>query len=100
MLVECGELADNGRQMKSVLRLLRLRDLRAVGVDRTLRGLRTGDQREVYLGLAALAYLGKMAPRRRLIYRKTVPVGSAIVISHRRSGDPKIEVIKPGNGVL
>jgi hypothetical protein len=30
-----------------------------------------------------------------LIYRKRVPEGSAIVIHHRRRGDPRIEVVKP-----
>jgi hypothetical protein len=34
-------------------------------------------------------------PRRRLIFSKKLPEGSALVIHHRRSGDPKIEVIKP-----
>ncbi len=66
-------------------------------IDRTLRGLRTGDQRELYSGLslAALAYLRATRPRRRLVFSKKLPEGSAIVIHHRRSGDPKIEVIKP-----
>lgn len=98
MVFECAELADNGRQMKSLLRLLGIRDLRAVGVDRALRGLRTGDQKELYtgLGLATLAHLSKSAPRKRLLYRKRVPAGSALVIHHRRRGNPKIEVIKPG----
>lgn len=83
--------------MKSLLRLVGFRDMRAAGVERTLRGLRTGDQRELYtgLGLAALAYLSTTRPRRQLIYRKRIPEGSAIVIHHRRRGDPKIEVVKP-----
>jgi hypothetical protein len=84
--------------MKSLLRLVGFRDMRAAGVERTLRGLRSGDQRELYtgLGLAALAYLSNASPRRQLIYRKRIPEGSAIVVHHRRRGDPKIEVIKPG----
>jgi MYXO-CTERM domain-containing protein len=71
--------------------------MRAAGVERTLRGLRHGDQRELYtgLGLAALAYLGRTRPRRQLLYRKRIPEGSAVVIHHRRRGDPKIEVVKP-----
>ena len=83
--------------MKSLLRLLGIRDMRASGIERTLYGLRTGDQRELYtgLGLAALAYLSKTKPRKQLLYRKRVPEGSALVIHHRRRGDPKIEVIKP-----
>jgi hypothetical protein len=67
------------------------------GIDRTLSGLRRGDQRDLYLGLGltALSLARRSAPRKRLIYRKSVPAGSAIVIHHRRMGDPKIEVKKP-----
>jgi len=84
--------------MRRLLRLFGIRDAGVVGLDRTLRGLRTGDQRELYigLGLAAISYLSRTAPQKRLIYRKMVPEGSAIVIHHKRVGDPKIEVIKPG----
>jgi len=69
----------------------------AVGLSRTLRGLRTGGQRDLYmgLGLAALSYIRRTAPRKRLLYRRTVREGSAIVIYNRRRGDPMIEVIKP-----
>ena len=83
--------------MDWLLRLIGIRDIRAASIDRTLRGLRTGDQRELYsgLGLAALFYLRRTRPRRRLLYSKTLPEGSAIVIHHKRRGDPKIEVIRP-----
>ena len=83
--------------MKTLLRLFGISDVRAAGVERTLRGLRNGDQRDLYtgLGLAALAYLTSTRRRRQLIYRKRVPEGSALVIHHRRRGDSKIEVIKP-----
>jgi len=83
--------------MDRLLRLIGIRDIKAASFERTLRGLRTGDQRDLYsgLGLAALAYLRSTRPRRRLIFSKEVPEGSALVIHHRRSGDPKIEVIKP-----
>jgi hypothetical protein len=72
-------------------------DAREEGLRRALGGLRRGDQRQLYLGLAlsALAYLSRTKPRRQLLYRKTVPVGSAIVVQHREKGDPHIEVIKP-----
>jgi len=43
----------------------------------------------------ALAYLQRSKPKRKLLYRKTVSPGSAIVIHHKKWGDPKIEVIKP-----
>jgi len=83
--------------MDRLLRFLGIRDIRKESIDRTLRGLRTGDQRELYsgLGLAALFYLRNTRPRRRLLYRKTLPEGSALVIHHKRWGDPKIEVIRP-----
>ncbi len=90
ILVEC-------KQMRSLLRLFGIRDIDAESIDRTLLGLRTGDQRQLYmgLGLAAFRYLSRTKPRKRLIYRRSVPEGSAIVIHHKRVGDPKIEVIKP-----
>lgn len=78
-------------------RALGYRDPREEGLRRTLRGFRKGDQRELYLGLAltALAYLRRTEPRRELIFRKTVPEGSALVIHHKKRGAPRIQVIKP-----
>ena len=83
--------------MDRLLRLLGIRDVTAASVDRTLRGLRTGDQRELFTGLslAALAYMRRTRPRRRLIYRESLPEGSALVIHHKRRGDPRVEVIRP-----
>ena len=68
-----------------------------IGLRRTLRGLREGDQRELYYGLAlgALAFLRRTAPKKTLIYKQSVPEGSALVIHHKRFGDPKIEVVRP-----
>ena len=70
---------------------------REVGRDRILRGLREGDQRETYFGFAltALAYLQRSRPKKQLLYRKTVPEGSALVIHHKKSGTPRLEIIKP-----
>ena len=72
-------------------------DIGIIGLRRTLRGLRQGDQRELYYGLAlaALAFLRRTAPKKTLVYKQSVPSGSAIVVHHKRRGDPKIEVIKP-----
>lgn len=72
-------------------------DPKREGYRRSLRGLREGDTRELALGLAlaALAYLRSSSPRKELLYRKTVPKGSAIVIHNRKRGAPKIEVRKP-----
>ena len=74
-----------------------LGDPKRDGYRRSLRGLREGDTRELALGLAlaTLAYLRSTTPRRELLYRKTVPKGSAIVVHHRKRGAPKIEVRKP-----
>ena len=78
-------------------RALGYRDPRDEGIRRTLTGLRVGDQRELYIGLAltALAYLRRTEPKRQLLYRRTVPEGSALVIHHKKSGAPKLEIIKP-----
>ncbi|HEX6301917.1 MAG TPA: hypothetical protein VF148_15775 [Acidimicrobiia bacterium] len=67
------------------------------GLRRSLRGLREGDYRELSLGLAltALAYLRSTKPRKQLIYRKTVSEGSALVIHHKRSGTPRLEIRRP-----
>jgi hypothetical protein len=72
-------------------------DLRAAARVRTLRGLRECDRRDLLtgLGLAALAYLRKTAPRRELIYRKTVTPGTALVIHHKKRGTPRLEIVKP-----
>ncbi|MGD2102544.1 MAG: hypothetical protein PVG83_09950 [Acidimicrobiia bacterium] len=82
---------------KLIDRALGTRDVRGEGIRRTLHGLRLGDRRELYLGLSltAIAYLQRTRPRRRLIYREQVPPGSAVVVHHKRRGDPAIEVIKP-----
>ncbi|HEX6220764.1 MAG TPA: hypothetical protein VF115_06695 [Acidimicrobiia bacterium] len=78
-------------------RALGYRDPRAEGVRRTLRGFREGDNRELYLGLAlwAFTYLRNTTPKRQLLYRKTVPEGSALVIHHTKRGAPKLEIRRP-----
>lgn len=83
--------------MDRLLRLIGIPDIGKESLDRTLRGLRTGDQRQLYsgLGLAALLYWRTTRPRRRLLFRKRLPEGSALVIHHKHWGDPKIEVIGP-----
>jgi hypothetical protein len=89
---------EHGRQMKRLVDwLVGSQSWGRVGLSRTLRGLRTGDQRDLYmgLGLAALAFLRRTAPRKRLLYRRTVHEGSAIVVYNRPRGAPMIEVIKP-----
>ena len=73
-------------------------DARQAGYVRTLRGLREGDRRELYMGLAlsGLAYLQRTKPRKELLYRKTVSKGSALVIHHKKSGNPRLQIVKPG----
>jgi hypothetical protein len=72
-------------------------DPRSEGYRRSLKGLREGDYRELTFGLAlaAFAFLRDTAPRKRLLYRKTVPTGSAIVVHHKKRGAPKLEIVKP-----
>jgi len=71
--------------------------IRSAGFGRTLRGLRTNDRREMLFGfvMIAIALLRESRPQRELLFSKEVPTGSAIVIHHKRKGDPKIEVIRP-----
>lgn len=95
-------VAGNGRQMaqltkKMMARLWGTSDARELGFDRTLKGLREGDNRDLYFGLAlsALAYLQRTKPRRKLLYRRTVPEGTALVIHHKKSGSPRLEILKP-----
>lgn len=78
-------------------RILGARDPKSEGYRRSLKGLREGDYRELSLGLAltAIAYLGNTRPRKQLIYRREVPRGSALVIHHRKSGTPKLEIRRP-----
>lgn len=72
-------------------------DINRVGWQRSWRGLRTGEQRDLYLGLGlvAIGFLRRTGPRKQLIYRKTVDEGSALVIHHKGPEDPHLTVIRP-----
>jgi len=85
------------RTKKLIERALGARDPREAGLRRTLTGLREGDRTELYIGLAltALAYISRTRPQRELLFRKSIPEGSALVIHHKKRGAPRIEVIKP-----
>jgi len=77
----------------------RIRDgsaARALGVERALKGLREGDRRNLYFGLAlcALSYLQRTKPRKRLIHSQAAPAGAAIVIHHRRTSNPRLEIVR------
>lgn len=69
-------------------------NLRPIGVARALRGLREGNQQILVTGLALILVerLRSGRGKRELIYRKRLPVGSALIIRHGRRGDPKVEV--------
>ncbi len=64
---------------------------------RVFQGLRERNDRELMIGLSLMAfsYLRRTRPRRQLIYRRTVPDGKALVIHHRSTGEPKLEIVKP-----
>jgi hypothetical protein len=64
---------------------------------RVFQGLRQRDDRQLMIGLSlmALSYLQKTKPRKQLLYRKAVPEGTALVIHHRSSGEPRLEIVKP-----
>lgn len=82
---------------KAMRRLWGTSDARQLGYDRAMRGLRKGDDRDLYFGLAvsALAWLQRSKPKKELIHRQTVSEGSAIVIHHKKSGTPRLEIVKP-----
>lgn len=69
-------------------------NLRPFGMVRVLRGLREGSQSALLTGLALIA-LQKMRDsrgKRELVYRKSLPVGSAVVIRHQHPDQVKVEV--------
>lgn len=72
-------------------------NLKLLGWQRSVKGLREGDQTLLLtgLGLLALQYLRGSRPRKKLLYRKKLPIGSTIVVRHSRRGDPKLEIHEP-----
>ncbi len=72
-------------------------NLNFVGWQRAVRGLREGDQTLLLTGLALLAfqYLRGSRTRRRLVYRKKLPLGSTVVVRHARRGEPRLEIHRP-----
>lgn len=64
------------------------------GVDRALRGLRTGDRRLVLSGAALLAYAlyKRRAGRRRVVYRTTLREGQRIAFRLADKGRPPFNV--------
>lgn len=72
-------------------------NLSVLGWQRALRGVREGDQTLLLTGIALLAwqYLRRSRPRKQLLYRKQVPLGSTIVVRHARRGDPRLEIHRP-----
>lgn len=72
-------------------------NLRTLGWARTVRGLREGDQSVLLTGLALvlLQQLRRSTSKRKLVYRKKVPVGSTIVIRHTRRGTPRLDIRRP-----
>lgn len=71
-------------------------NLKALGWARTLRGLREGNQAVLLtgLGLIALQMLRNSKGKRQLVYRKTLPVGSAIVVRHAKPGTPWLRLVE------
>ena len=71
-------------------------NLRPIGVARTLRGLREGNQAIVLTGLALIMFERMRSNRgkRELIYRKKLPIGSTVVVRHARSGTQKLQIIE------
>lgn len=64
----------------------------SLGATRALRGLRTGDQRTLFIGAAMAAfgwYRRSKAPKRELLRRIEVPEGTSLVI---RSGSDQAPI--------
>lgn len=72
-------------------------NLSLLGWRRAVKGLRDGDQTLLLtgIGLLALQYLRSSRPRKQLLYRKKLPIGSTIVVRHARRGAPKLEIHEP-----
>ena len=72
--------------------------LRAMGVSRVWNGLRTGDQRTLLFGagMFAVSWLRSHSePKKKLLYRKTIPAGSSFVIRTGKDGElPEVVVSK------
>ncbi|MGF1617356.1 MAG: hypothetical protein ACFCU2_06045, partial [Acidimicrobiia bacterium] len=71
--------------------LLGSTDLKTAGYARVWRGLRVGDRRDLYLGvtLALISVLRQNSGGKDLIFRKRLPEVTALVIHHKKKGDPK-----------
>ncbi|HEX2155162.1 MAG TPA: hypothetical protein VHL52_14450 [Acidimicrobiia bacterium] len=69
-------------------------NLRTIGWVQVLRGLRQGNQALLLTGLGLVVFQSMRSKRgeRQLVYRKKLPVGSAVVIRHGHRGDPKLEI--------
>jgi hypothetical protein len=72
-------------------------DIKTAGYRRTMTGLRESDRWELTLGLAlaAVSYLQRTKPRKQLIHREVISEGAAVVIHHKKSGQPRLEIVKP-----
>lgn len=72
--------------------------LMTTGTSRLFQGLREGDQRNLLVGagLIAFGWWKKTAPpKKELLYRKTIPMGSTVVVRYGKTGDPKLEITEP-----
>lgn len=70
---------------------------RTLGWARLLQGLREGNQQVLLTGFALLAWERlRSKPKRKLLYRKTLPIGSSVVVRHTKRGHPRLEIDKPG----
>lgn len=72
-------------------------NLSPLGWRRVIQGARQGDQSLLLtgLGLVLFEYLRHSKPKRKLLYRKKLPVGSTVVVRHGRRGEPRLEIHKP-----
>lgn len=71
-------------------------NLRPMGIARTLRGLREGNQAVLLTGLALILFERMRSNRgkRELLYRKKLPVGATLVVRHAGPESKKLQIIE------
>jgi hypothetical protein len=64
------------------------------GIDRALRGLRTGNQTTFYLGVALIAYRmwRRSRDRHQLIYRRALKPGETLFIRRSRANQDRLVI--------
>ncbi len=70
---------------------------RQLAVTQGLRAMRTGSRGQLLLAVIMflLGLRNRNKGKKELLYRKSVPVGSSIVVRHNPGGEQRLDVIDP-----